>query len=91
MSPAKLSLLAVTVSLCAAFVTEAALAQGKTREQVQQELAQARHDGMLPVSKTNYPPTDEQIARNKQLHAIAKHPGEASPDVDHHDGKVAAR
>ncbi|MFC0399848.1 DUF4148 domain-containing protein [Paraburkholderia rhizosphaerae] len=91
MSSAKLSLLAVTASLCAAFATEAALAQGKTREQVQQELAQARHDGMLPVSKTSYPPTDEQIARNKQLHAIAKHPGEASPSVDYHDGKIAAR
>ncbi|CAB3756538.1 DUF4148 domain-containing protein [Paraburkholderia humisilvae] len=91
MSISKLSLLAISASLCAAFVTEAALAQGKTREQVQQELAQARHDGMLPISKTNYPPTDEQIARNKQLHAIAKHSGETSPSIDHHDGALAAR
>jgi uncharacterized protein DUF4148 len=91
MSTAKLSLLAITASLCAAFVTEATLAQGKTREQVQQELAQARHDGMLPVSKTNYPPTAEQIARNRELHAIARRPGEASPSIDHHDGSLAAR
>ena len=91
MSTVKLSLLAVTASLFAAFVTEAALAQGKTREQVQQELVQARHDGVIPVGKTKYPLTDEQIARNKELHKIAKHPGETSPGMDHHDGSLAAR
>jgi hypothetical protein len=91
MSTAKLSVLAITASLCTALAAEAGLAQGKTREQVQQELAQARHDGMLPISKTNYPPTDEQMTRNKQLHAIAKHPGEASPGIDQHDGRTASR
>jgi chaperone required for assembly of F1-ATPase len=91
MSTAKLALLAVATSLCAAFVTEVALAQGKTREQVRQELAQARHDGMLPISKTSYPPTADQMARNRELHAIARHPGEANPAIDHHDGTFASR
>jgi hypothetical protein len=85
MSTAKLTVLAFAASLSAAFVTEAALAEGKTREQVQQELAQARHDGLIPISKTSYPPSADQIARNKELHAIAKHAGEANPGMDHHD------
>ena len=91
MSIAKLTLLAFTASLSAFFVAEAALAQGKTREQVQQELAQARHDGLLSISKTGYPPSSEQIARNKELHAISKHAGEANPDVDRHDAVIASR
>ncbi|APR38123.1 DUF4148 domain-containing protein [Paraburkholderia sp. SOS3] len=91
MSTAKLTLLAFTASLSAVFVAQAALAQGKTRAQVQQELAQARHDGMIPISKTSYPPSSEQIARNKELHAISKHAGEANPGVDHHDGAIASR
>jgi hypothetical protein len=91
MSTVKLTLLAFTASLSAVFVAQAALAQGKTRAQVQQELAQARHDGMIPISKTSYPPSSEQIARNKELHAIAKHAGEANPGVDHHDGAIASR
>jgi hypothetical protein len=91
MSTAKLTLLAVTASLCAALAAQAALAQGKTRAQVQQELAQARHDGLVPISKTSYPPSAEQIARNRELHAVAKHPGEANPRIDQHDGPIASR
>jgi len=91
MTTAKLSLsVAAAAALLFAFATQNALAQGKSRAEVQQELAQARHDGVIPVSKTSYPPTAEQMARNRQLHAISKHPGEARPDLDHHDN-VAAR
>ncbi|GAB7524815.1 DUF4148 domain-containing protein [Paraburkholderia sp. 2C] len=90
MSIAKLTLLALAASLSAAFVTEAALAQQKTRAQVQQELAQARHDGVVPVSKAGYPPSADQIARNKELHTIAKHAGEVSPGMDQHDA-IASR
>jgi hypothetical protein len=91
MNTAKLTLLAFTASLSAAFLTQAALAEGKTRAQVQQELAQARHDGIVPISKTSYPPSADQIARNKELHAISKHAGEANPRIDHHDGAIASR
>ncbi|MGK8405162.1 MULTISPECIES: DUF4148 domain-containing protein [Burkholderia cepacia complex] len=42
--------------------------QGKTREQVRQELIQAWHDGLLPTSRHDYPPSPATIARNKELH-----------------------
>ncbi|WP_144152418.1 DUF4148 domain-containing protein [Paraburkholderia sp. BCC1885] len=43
---------------------------GKTRaevraELVQAELVQAEQQGLLPVSKNNYPPTQQAIARNR--------------------------
>ncbi|WP_082712044.1 DUF4148 domain-containing protein [Burkholderia singularis] len=43
---------------------------GKTREQVRQELIQAYHDGLLPTSKLDYPPSEATIARNKELHRL---------------------
>jgi hypothetical protein len=92
MATAKLSLTvaAAVATLLAAFTAQTALAQGKTRAQVQQELAQAHHDGVIPVSKAYYPPTAEQMARNKQLHALSRHAGEVGPSLDQHDN-VAAR
>lgn len=90
MSIAKLTVLALAASLSAAFVAQTALAQEKTRAQVQQELAQARHDGVVSISKTGYPPNADQIARNKELHALAKHAGETSPGMDQHDA-IASR
>jgi hypothetical protein len=47
--------------------------QGKTREQVREELVQAWRDGLLPYKRYEYPPSDATIARNKELYAIA-HP-----------------
>ncbi|HDR8911271.1 TPA: DUF4148 domain-containing protein [Burkholderia multivorans] len=44
--------------------------QGKTREQVRRELIQAYHDGLLPTSKHDYPPSPATIARNKELHNL---------------------
>ncbi|WP_438397131.1 DUF4148 domain-containing protein [Caballeronia sp. DA-9] len=77
---------AFVVLTCASAV---ALAQtpstGKTRQQVQQELMQAQHDGIVPVSKHDYPPSPARIARNKELHALTKHAGEQMPVQDHHD------
>ncbi|HEY3598942.1 MAG TPA: DUF4148 domain-containing protein [Paraburkholderia sp.] len=90
MNAARFSALLVVASLSVAVFSQGAQAQGKTRQQVQQELAQARHDGVIPVSKTSYPPTAEQIARNKEVHAISKHAGEKAPAFDRHDD-VAAR
>nr|WP_272544876.1 DUF4148 domain-containing protein [Burkholderia cepacia]MDC6099558.1 DUF4148 domain-containing protein [Burkholderia cepacia] len=46
------------------------VSRGKTREQVQQELVQAYHDGLLPTSKHDYPPSEATIARNKELHQL---------------------
>ncbi len=89
MNTATFPALLVAASLAVAVFSQGAQAQGKTRSQVQQELAQARHDGVIPVSKTNYPPTDEQIARNKEVHALSKHPGETAPALDRHDSFAA--
>ncbi len=44
--------------------------QGRTREQVRQELIRAYHDGLLPTSNHDYPPGPETIARNKELYSL---------------------
>ncbi|MFM0033964.1 DUF4148 domain-containing protein [Paraburkholderia strydomiana] len=40
-------------------------ATGKTREQVVQELIQARRDGYIPAGNIDYPPSSATIARNR--------------------------
>ncbi|WP_321790106.1 DUF4148 domain-containing protein [Burkholderia pyrrocinia] len=89
MKTAKLAALFVTATLSLGMATQAAFAQtqtqGKTRAQVVNELKQAQHDGIVPTSKTQYPPTSEIIARNKELHGISVHGGEKKPQADNHD------
>lgn len=91
MKTAKLAALFVTATLSLGTVTQATFAQvqtqtqGKTRTQVVNELKQAQHDGIVPTSKTQYPPTGELIARNKELHGISVHGGEKKPQADNHD------
>ncbi|UXU90283.1 DUF4148 domain-containing protein [Burkholderia sp. S-53] len=91
MKTAKLAALFVTATLSLGMATQAAFAQaqtqtqGKTRTQVVNELKQAQHDGVVPTSKTQYPPTGEIIARNKELHGISVHGGEKKPQADNHD------
>ncbi len=43
---------------------------GKTREQVREEIVQARRDGLLPYRRHEYPPGAETIRRNRELYAI---------------------
>ncbi|MCX4164229.1 MULTISPECIES: DUF4148 domain-containing protein [Paraburkholderia] len=43
----------------------AAVNTGKTRAEVRAELIRAEADGLLPVSKTDYPPSAQTIARNR--------------------------
>jgi len=51
-------------------------AAGLTRAEVRAQLVQAEADGLLPLHKNDYPPSQETIARNKQLYAIQhKHDG----------------
>ena len=90
MKAIKFAALLVTSTIALGAVSQAALAQAKTRDEVRQELAQAQHDGLIPSSTTHYPPSDALIARNKETHAIARHAGEKTPPVDHHDS-IAAR
>ncbi|MHB9837985.1 DUF4148 domain-containing protein [Paraburkholderia terrae] len=39
--------------------------QGKTREQVVQELIQARREGLVPAGHADYPPSQATIERNR--------------------------
>ncbi|KVQ66761.1 DUF4148 domain-containing protein [Burkholderia territorii] len=91
MRTVKLAALFVTATLSLGIATQAAFAQtqtqtlGKTRADVVNELKQAQHDGTVPTSKTQYPPTSEIVARNKELHGISVHAGEKAPQADNHD------
>ncbi|KUY82914.1 DUF4148 domain-containing protein [Burkholderia cepacia] len=93
MKTAQLAALFVTATLSLGMVSQAASAQtqtqGKTRTQVVNELKQAQHDGVVPTSKTQYPPSGELIARNKELHGISVHGGEKKPQTDNHDELTA--
>ncbi|MCU9955898.1 MULTISPECIES: DUF4148 domain-containing protein [Burkholderia] len=91
MKTAKLAALFVTATLSLGMAAQAAFAQtqtqtqGKTRTQVVNELKQAQHDGVVPTGKTQYPPSGELVARNKELHGISVHGGEKAPQADNHD------
>jgi len=93
MKTAQLAALFVTATLSLGMATQAAFAQtqtqGKTRTQVVNELKQAQHDGVVPTSKTQYPPSSELIARNKELHGISVHGGAKKPQTDNHDELTA--
>lgn len=91
MNTAKFATLFVTAALSLGVASQAAFAQsqkqtqGKTRTEVVNELKQAQHDGVVPTSKTQYPPTGEIVARNKELHGMSTHAGEKAPQADNHD------
>lgn len=89
MKVAKLAVVLTMTGVSIALVSQAALAQ-KSREQVRQELAQTQHEGYTPAGRTQYPPTEASIARNKEIHAAATHQGENAPGADHHD-QIAGR
>ena len=45
---------------------------GKTREQVYEELLEARRQGLIPNTEADYPPSQRTIDANKTRHAIAE-------------------
>jgi hypothetical protein len=45
---------------------------GKTREQVHQELLEARRQGLIPNTEADYPPSQRTIDANKTRHAIVE-------------------
>ena len=49
--------------------TRQAAPVGKTREQVIQELIQAERAGLVPTSRSDYPPSDRLIELNKERYA----------------------
>lgn len=84
-----LSVSVLSMSLMA--FAQAATAQSKSRQEIQQELLQAQHDGVIPLSKHNSLPSPELIQRNRELHQITVHQGEKQPIVDAHDAWPTAR
>lgn len=49
--------------------TTAAAPAGKTRQQVMEELRQAERDGLVPTSRSDYPPSERLIEMNKERYA----------------------
>ncbi|MGU7811389.1 DUF4148 domain-containing protein [Burkholderia sp. AW49-1] len=82
--------IAVAALSIAAF-SQSATAQSRTRQEVRQELLRARHDGVIPSPKHDYPPSPATIARNQEVHRSAVHRGESAPVVDAHDNGFAVR
>ncbi|VBU23309.1 Uncharacterised protein [Burkholderia pseudomallei] len=80
---------ATAAALTALALSPAAFAQGKTRDEVRQELIRAQHEGVVPASKNDYPPSAALVARNKELHAISVHGGKTDLALDQHDQTLA--
>ncbi len=80
---------ATAAALTALALSPAAFAQGKTRDEVRQELIRAQHEGVVPAGKNDYPPSAALVARNKELHAISVHGGKTDLPLDQHDQTVA--
>ncbi|RQR42235.1 DUF4148 domain-containing protein [Burkholderia sp. Bp9142] len=80
----------VAVLSIAAF-SQSVASQARTRQEVRQELLRARHDGMIPSPKHDYPPSPATIARNQDIHRSTVHRGESAPLVDAHDNRFAMR
>lgn len=81
----------VTASLALGALSQRAWAEAKSRAQVQQELVSAQHEGLIPTSETQYPPSEEHKARNRATHAASKHGGEQAPSLDQHDQYANAK
>jgi hypothetical protein len=85
MNAARLSALLAAALLSTAAFAQGSQANGKTRAEVHQELLKAQHDGTIPTSRLDYPPSADTVARNKELHEVSKHRGEKMPALDKHD------
>ncbi|AJY39466.1 MULTISPECIES: DUF4148 domain-containing protein [Burkholderia] len=89
MNTKKLMAWAAAAALTTLAVSPAAFAQGKTRDEVRQELIRAQHEGIVPAGKNDYPPSEALVQRNQELHAISVHDGKSSLALDQHDRAVA--
>ncbi|MCA8023587.1 DUF4148 domain-containing protein [Burkholderia metallica] len=47
-------------------------ARVKTRAEVYAELIQAQKDGLIPISKSDYPPSETTIRRNRELYRLGR-------------------
>lgn len=44
--------------------------RGLTRAEVQSQLVEAEAEGLVPAPKTDYPPSAQAVARNREIYAI---------------------
>ncbi|EKS72770.1 DUF4148 domain-containing protein [Caballeronia sp. Lep1P3] len=84
MKAAKIAVVFAITGVSIGLISPSALAQ-KSRGQVREELALAQHEGYTPAGRTQYPPSEASIARNKEIHAAVTHGGEKAPGPDQHD------
>lgn len=59
---------AIAIFLCASassVFADTSESPGLTRAQVREQLVQAEREGTIPTTDTSYPPTADDIARNK--------------------------
>ncbi|NMM00487.1 DUF4148 domain-containing protein [Paraburkholderia sp. RP-4-7] len=61
---------------------------GLTRADVMAQLQQAQAEGLVPAPNSDYPPTDAEIARNREIYAI-QHGGEGAGAVKTAEAQVA--
>ncbi|PCE33984.1 hypothetical protein BZL54_02220 [Burkholderia ubonensis subsp. mesacidophila] len=87
----RLTIAIAAASLSIAAFSEGAAAQSKTRQEVLQELLQARHDGVIPSTKNDYPASPALVERNREIHRATVHGGEPAPMFDAHDARVTVR
>ncbi|EKS9800347.1 MULTISPECIES: DUF4148 domain-containing protein [Burkholderia] len=88
--PRPMIVIAAAALSIAAF-SRAAAEQQKTRQEVRQEPVRARHDGVIPSPKQDYPASPATVARNQEIHRATLHRGEAAPMVDAHDNRFPVR
>ncbi|AOI72634.1 hypothetical protein WI29_30190 [Burkholderia ubonensis] len=87
----RLTIAIAAASLSIAAFSEGAAAQSKTRQEVLRELLQARHDGVIPSTKQDYPASPALIERNREIHRATVHGGEKTPTFDAHDERFTVR
>jgi hypothetical protein len=69
------SKIASVITILACLSASAAFAQsssstGLTRAQVREQIVQAERDGTIPTTDADYPPSSEEIARNKAVYEL---------------------
>jgi hypothetical protein len=91
MKSAKFVTLLVVALVSPSTFAQGAIAQSKSRQEIRQELVQARHDGIIPAYRNNFPPNSARVKRNQEVHRLTVHRGEQAPTIDAHDDLTTAR
>ena len=69
----KMTATAIAIFICASAgsaLADTSEPASLTRMQVREQLVQAERDGTIPTTDTSYPPSDDDIARNKATYEL---------------------